>query len=326
MGGDGGSIPRREELVRSKQKPQRAERRVVNAALWRHCALTQDPLRPPIVSCRLGRLYNKESVINKLLSRSNVNQAADHIRKLKDVRELRLTAHNSQTSTFDPLQDDSAEFYCPITGLEMSGAHAFVYLWTCGCVFSKKALETVQDKLCMTSYLKAFLWLPVSNPFDEYEKNVPLTLQSVYFIQCGTPFTADDVILLNPQTEEEIEAAKSRLLAYQQAVLNGKAKKRPASVVSATSTVSKQTVDVPTEGVSKPKKSAPSTSSSSSGGVGGQTAGSSISHELQPSGSSHSIQEDPNVSSVYKSLFTTSEEAKRQPKSHWVTFNPLYFR
>lgn len=89
-------------------------------------------------------------MINKLLSRSNVNQAADHIRKLKDVRELRLTAHNSQTSTFDPLQDDSAEFYCPITGLEMSGAHAFVYLWTCGCVFSKKALETVQDKLCMT--------------------------------------------------------------------------------------------------------------------------------------------------------------------------------
>lgn len=58
MGGDGGSIPRREELVRSKQKPQRAERRVVNAALWRHCALTQDPLRPPIVSCRLGR-YNR---------------------------------------------------------------------------------------------------------------------------------------------------------------------------------------------------------------------------------------------------------------------------
>lgn len=293
MGGDGGSIPRREELVRSKQKPQRAERRVVNAALWRHCALTQDPLRPPIVSCRLGRLYNKESVINKLLSRSNVNQAADHIRKLKDVRELRLTANDSQTSSFDPLQDDSAEFYCPITGLEMSGAHAFVYLWTCGCVFSKKALETVQDKLCMT---------------------------------CGTPFTTDDVILLNPQTEEEIEAAKSRLLAYQQTVLNGKAKKRPASTVSATSTASKQTLDAPTEGVSKPKKSAPSASSSISSGAGGQTAGSSTSHEIQPSGSNHSIQEDPNVSSVYKSLFTTSEEAKRQPKSHWVTFNPLYFR
>ncbi|TPP61114.1 hypothetical protein FGIG_05461 [Fasciola gigantica] len=189
MGGDGGSIPRRVELVRSKQKPQRAERRVVNAAIWRHCSLTQDPLRPPIVSCRLGRLYNKESVINKLLSRSNVNQAADHIRKLKDVRELRLTANNSQTTSFDPLQDDSAEFYCPVTGLEMSGAHAFVYLWTCGCVFSKKALETVQDKLCMT---------------------------------CGTPFTADDIILLNPQTEEEIEVAKSRLSAYQHSVSNGK--------------------------------------------------------------------------------------------------------
>lgn len=39
-----------------------------------------------------------------------------------------------------------------------------------------------------------------------------------------------------------------------------------------------------------------------------------------------SVQDDPNASAVFKSLFTTSEEAKNQPKGHWVTYNPLYFR
>lgn len=38
-----------------------------------------------------------------------------------------------------------------------------------------------------------------------------------------------------------------------------------------------------------------------------------------------SIQDNPNVSKALKAIFTSSEEAKNQPKSHWVTHNPLYF-
>ena len=37
------------------------------------------------------------------------------------------------------------------------------------------------------------------------------------------------------------------------------------------------------------------------------------------------IQKDPNVSTVYKSLFTTSEACLRQPKPHWITHNPQYY-
>lgn len=47
---------------------------------------------------------------------------------------------------------------------------------------------------------------------------------------------------------------------------------------------------------------------------------------LRTSEGSNSIQENPNLSKTYKSLFTTSEEAKNQVKPHWITFNPLYFR
>ncbi|VDP25584.1 unnamed protein product [Schistosoma margrebowiei] len=55
MGGDGGSIPRRDDLVKPKKKQEVAEREAANMALWKHCALTQDPLRQPVVSCLLGR-------------------------------------------------------------------------------------------------------------------------------------------------------------------------------------------------------------------------------------------------------------------------------
>lgn len=39
----------------------------------------------------------------------------------------------------------------------------------------------------------------------------------------------------------------------------------------------------------------------------------------------NSIQDDPNVSKAVKSMFTTSEAAKNQPRAHWVTHNPLYY-
>ncbi|CAH8634221.1 unnamed protein product [Dicrocoelium dendriticum] len=282
MGGDGGSIPRRVELVKAKKKPERANRRAANAALWRHCTLSQDRLRIPIVSCQLGRLYNKESVINKLLSRSNTNDVAEHIRRLKDVRELRLTVNNSHTQESDPLNDATGEFYCPVTGLEMSGVYPFVYLWTCGCVFAKKALDVVNDYRCM---------------------------------QCGTSFTEDDIILLNPQTESEIAAAKQRLAQY--VASSSKAKRRSADSVVDTG---------PSEAKQKPTNK-PNTNTDEK-----HDETDEVTEEPQHETSSDhtkpnkSIQEDPNSSSVYKSLFTTSEQAKRQPKPHWVTYNPLYFR
>jgi hypothetical protein len=38
-----------------------------------------------------------------------------------------------------------------------------------------------------------------------------------------------------------------------------------------------------------------------------------------------SIQNDPNATDVFKSLFNTCDKAKNQTKAHWVTFNPQYF-
>ena len=40
---------------------------------------------------------------------------------------------------------------------------------------------------------------------------------------------------------------------------------------------------------------------------------------------SKSIQDDPTVSKALKSIFTTSDAAKKQPAQHWITHNPLYY-
>lgn len=55
MGGDGGSIPRRDDLVKPKKKPEVVNKEAENVALWKYCALSQDLLVHPIVSCQLGR-------------------------------------------------------------------------------------------------------------------------------------------------------------------------------------------------------------------------------------------------------------------------------
>ena len=37
------------------------------------------------------------------------------------------------------------------------------------------------------------------------------------------------------------------------------------------------------------------------------------------------IQNDPQASEVFKSLFNTHKTAKQQQRAHWVTYNPQYF-
>ena len=58
---------------------------------WQHCCLSQAKLVKPIVACELGRLYNKEAIIEKLLndksegSNANSDGTADHIKSLKVI-------------------------------------------------------------------------------------------------------------------------------------------------------------------------------------------------------------------------------------------------
>ncbi|XP_014643034.1 PREDICTED: protein RTF2 homolog [Ceratotherium simum simum] len=186
MGCDGGTIPKRHELVKGPKKVEKVDKDAELVAQWNYCTLSQEILRRPIVACELGRLYNKDAVIEFLLDKSSekaLGKAASHIKSIKNVTELRLSDNpawegdkgNTKGDKHDDLQ--RARFICPVVGLEMNGRHRFCFLRCCGCVFSERALKEIKAEVCHT---------------------------------CGAAFQEDDVIVLNG-AKEDVEVLKSRM-------------------------------------------------------------------------------------------------------------------
>lgn len=202
MGCDGGTIPRRDELVRMKKKPEQVEKNYELNAKWFHCALSQAELREPVVCCELGNLYNKEAVLEYLIDKSSVtSDVASHIRSLKDVKELNLT-HNPAFEQKSTEQADSyldfqaSRFICPVVGIEMNGRYKFCFLWKCGCVFSERALKEVPSTVCN---------------------------------KCGKASSDDDIVVING-SEDEVSGMRAKMEEKRQkAKLEKKAKKTKIS-------------------------------------------------------------------------------------------------
>lgn len=90
MGNDGGSIARRDELVKVKAGPSKVDPAAARRARWTLCHLSRQPLREPVVADALGRLYNKEAVVSWLIDRkvNGIKPAQDrgglpHVKGLK---------------------------------------------------------------------------------------------------------------------------------------------------------------------------------------------------------------------------------------------------
>ncbi|KAJ2156889.1 Replication termination factor 2 [Coemansia sp. RSA 552] len=152
MGNDGGSIPRRNEMVREKKKDEKTDRRNQLIAMNFFCALSKQVLREPVVADGLGRLYNREAILEYLLDHKAFGDGVKicgHIKSLKDVKTLNLKRNtafkgsqasdekNGSRAVFD--EQPTAQFICPISTKEMNGNLPFEFVWTCGCVFSAQA-------------------------------------------------------------------------------------------------------------------------------------------------------------------------------------------
>jgi hypothetical protein len=331
MGCDGGTIPTRGELVKTKKKPEQISKDSELMTKWKHCALSQEPLKQPIVACQLGRLYNKESVLEFLLDKSNTEKKFAHIRGLRDVKELNLT----DNPAFKPDDDAKAgagqdpcgisPYVCSVTGLEMNGRFRFCYLLTCGCVFAERAILEVKDN-------------------------------RVCFL-CGAPYKTEDIIPING-SEEELEQLKGKMEEKRLKVKKGKNGKSTKSCsvscpnedagsldADAPAVKRQKTEDIPScSSASEPKittvadagtndqlmKASSSSTAASSSNVnppeGKKNKASDVAKltkEISEKKLS-SLQKDKKVSSVYKSLFNTHPTALNQPKAHWVTYNPQY--
>uniref|UniRef100_A0AAZ3Q2K2 Replication termination factor 2 n=1 Tax=Oncorhynchus tshawytscha TaxID=74940 RepID=A0AAZ3Q2K2_ONCTS len=186
MGCDGGTIPKRHELVKGPKKVEKVDKNAELAARWKYCALSTEKLRRPIVACDLGRLYNKDAVIEYLLDKSADrpnSEVVSHLRGIKDIKELNLTDNpawegerrNTKGDRYEDMH--CAMFICPVVGLEMNGKHRFCFLQTCGCVFSDRALKEVKTEICH---------------------------------KCGDPFKDENLVVLNG-TKEEVEKLREKM-------------------------------------------------------------------------------------------------------------------
>eukprot|EP00123_Amoebidium_parasiticum_P014043 comp22295_c1_seq1/m.33065 comp22295_c1_seq1/g.33065 ORF comp22295_c1_seq1/g.33065 comp22295_c1_seq1/m.33065 type:complete len:270 (-) comp22295_c1_seq1:461-1270(-) len=228
MGCDGGTIPTRDELVKLKKKAKKVDKDVDLEARWMRCALTLATLKEPIVACALGRLYNKDSVLEYLLDKEKFADQASlvpHIKGMKDIVTLKLhrnPAFSSESATARGGSSDAnaCPFMCPITDLPMNGHYKFAYLKRCGCVFSEKALREIPADACHV---------------------------------CGVPFSSDDVITINPGREVEEEILEG-LLAKQAKKKDKKKAKTEDAPTEGTGT--KRAADAAANGVAKKQKEA----------------------------------------------------------------------
>lgn len=298
---------------------------------WFHCALTQQRLQEPIVMCGLGRLYSKQNIIEQLLDREKpMPDSCIHIKSLRDVRDLHLTPNPTYNKDADKtegfLDHRSAPYICKLIGLEMSGKFRFVALWSCGCVFSERALKEIGTRICSL---------------------------------CQTPFTDDDVVVLNASDEE----LGSMALKMEHRAARRKADKKSGKSKKSKATASEDEVVVKSEIEMDGESDAPKLKIESSVPIvsnkiirtelikqektrdgAGPLAGSSAlksSKSKMPKRSAPSealldpemkklkdggasVATDPKATDVYKSLFTSHKSAREQDRAHWVTYNPFY--
>ncbi|XP_066558318.1 replication termination factor 2 [Amia ocellicauda] len=305
MGCDGGTIPKRHELVKGPKKVEKVDKSAELVARWNYCALTQEKLRRPIVSCDLGRLYNKDAIIEYLLDKSaerpNI-EVAVHIRAIKDVKELNLTDNpawegdrtNTKGGRYEELH--RAHFICPVVGLEMNGKHKFCYLQTCGCVFSERALREVKTEICH---------------------------------KCGDPFKDSDIVILNG-SKEEIEKLRERMEEKRAKSKAGKKSKRcKAAETVSQSEASKENPGSSKTGPADQKPAAANGTGEASSSAEPGPSG-SLSKSAKPgaaAGSKRPVPRPEERSETYKSLFTTHSSAKRSKDqtSNWVTHTPYHF-
>ncbi|CAF0791561.1 unnamed protein product [Rotaria sp. Silwood1] len=302
MGCDGGTIPKRDELVRQKKKAEIKDKNAANMAKWRHCTLKHDTLKRPIVVDAHGLLYNKDAILEYLLDRMQFEHGPSYIKKMKDVKELQLTENPAFKSNHNDLGNEyldvySSPFICPLTGLEMNGKYKFCAIWTCGCVLSDRALRSVN--------------------------NNNTTNEKLSCPKCGEEYSSnDDIIILNPENDDIIlmEERRQRLNINQKK--NGSTKRKLPETEEDTN--SKKTKIDSTANTDVPSSSSSTTNKKVSTS---KVSTSKVVSTNKSTSEKTSIQQDPTTSVLYKSLFTTSDAAKQKEKNkaHWITYNPLYF-
>ncbi|GBE60293.1 replication termination factor 2 [Babesia ovata] len=154
---------------------------------WKTCSLSQQPLSQPIVACRIGLLYNKESIIEYILAKKPL-VSMQHTKGLKDFKEVKFKVDNA-----------TRRFVCPLTCTEFTGSNRGVLIWKCGCCISEKAFKELMKGYKSQTDAQC----PACNTAFTYNPQV-------FEPQCTTldPLSHDVVVIVPDTLEENYLRAK----------------------------------------------------------------------------------------------------------------------
>ncbi|GAX79470.1 hypothetical protein CEUSTIGMA_g6911.t1 [Chlamydomonas eustigma] len=226
MGLDGGTIITRSDVLRGQswQVNQRDgsrssrggsvstapssshtdEKLAERVSSWTSCSMSGQPLQEPVVADKLGRLFNKNAVVEYLLAKKHdifvdgersVHQLANnlrvnpnaysHIKKLKDVFPVYLSSPSSKMGEGSGSMNEAASstaicagsfnycpYYCPVTSLSCL-KYSFTALTSCGHVMSDRALagvraEALECPVCGSAYQKDKV-VPINGNQDQVD-------------------------------------------------------------------------------------------------------------------------------------------------------------
>ncbi|GAW17653.1 hypothetical protein ANO14919_071130 [Xylariales sp. No.14919] len=203
MGNDGGSIPKRRELVKEAARlPTSSELKATALEslthAWSTCPVSSEPLDPHnTVSDSRGRLYNYETVLRCLMpgadarepseegqSQEAVEFARSGIRSLKDIVKLRFSIRKDEKR--------GEIRTCPLSMKELGAGTRAVYIVPCGHVFS----EIVMKELLAAE--------ESSGADAELEK-------TNHCPECSEPFLIRDMVPVLPTDDSDIEKCAARM-------------------------------------------------------------------------------------------------------------------
>lgn len=161
----------------AEKKPDKVDPNEVRLSKWLNCALSYEPLKEPCVIDKLGNIFNKEALVQALLSK-NLPKGFGYIKGLKDMINIKLSK----------VPGEEERFQCPISGLEFNGKYKFFALRSCGHVLSGKALKEVKSSSCLVCH----------EEFSELDKIV-------------INGSEEEVLALRERMEEEKAKAKTKV-------------------------------------------------------------------------------------------------------------------
>lgn len=158
MGNDGGSIPKRRELVKEAARSLttteiKESQNEQQEYYWTTDPISQEPLAQPVVSDTSGKLYNKSTILEYLVEGARkedaetVTQGA--VKSLKDIVEVKFDEDKDAAAKANGAA--SYEFWkCPVTGDRLGPGAKAVYLVPCGHAFSGHAIKEVSGEKCLS--------------------------------------------------------------------------------------------------------------------------------------------------------------------------------